>query len=117
MGRVRLVLEQHTGLFRGKVALFGVATSAGGGQVVPAGFAPPAARNDVVNGEVAAHPATVLAGVVVAPKDIAPAKRKPPSWAAHHAFYPDNTRYWVRTTGGMKRLCAFHYHFSHLAHN
>src|SRR5688500_3281848 len=72
--RARLAQQRHSRLRDRLAALAMVAGPAGGDQVVPLVEATAVLRHDVVDGQVAADAAAVLAGVAVAAEDLAPAQ-------------------------------------------
>lgn len=96
-GRFRLhglAQEPHLRLSQAFASLVAIAAWAGANQVDPDMLAAPVARNDMIHGKVVRLPATVLAGVVISPKDLPAAETNARNGAPDHVLQPDDRRSW-----------------------
>src|SRR5258707_2467355 len=91
-GLGRPAAQVHVGFGGRPTALAPVALLAGGHQVVPAMLAAAVARLHVIDGQVRHLPSAILAGVVVATKNLALGQLHPRPRAPDHACQPDDRR-------------------------
>ncbi len=83
-----------------------VACAAGGHQIVPAVLAAQPAGDDVVQRELGAHAAAILAGVIVAAKDFLFIEFHIGARAAHHAFESNDGWCGEDAAGGVDLAAA-----------
>lgn len=84
----------HPGLFGGPSTFLVIAIRAGGNDVLPGVIAAQVPGDHVIQGQPAAALSAVLAGVIVAPKDLALVEFNNRAGTLHHVFQTDDRWAW-----------------------